>query len=135
MAKISIEVAEQEYQRFIDALDLDEELDKDILENEESKASLIKAIRKTRLLIDEDGTPIINFIYSNKLRSKSNKDIKQLENVEIKTSGELFFAVVNGGITAEHIAVCTGLMQNQVKQLDPRDNLLIAAILGFFISS
>ena len=135
MAKISIEVAEQEYKRFIDALDLDEELDKDILENEESKASLIKAIRKTRLLIDEDGTPIINFIYSNKLRSKSNKDIKQLENAEIKTSGELFFALANGSITAESIAICTGLMQNQVKQLDPRDNILITSILGFFISS
>lgn len=136
MAKITREVAELDYKRFLDSLDLDEELDKDILENQEQANNLIKAIQKGRLLIDEDGTPSIDFIYSNKLRAKNNPDVKPLDKAVIATSGDLFFALSNGGgIDANAIACCTGLMANQVKQLDPKDNILITSILGFFIAS
>ena len=135
MAKITRQVAELDYKRFLDSLDLDEELDRDILENQEQANNLIKAIQKGRLLIDEDGTPSIDFIYSNKLRSKANPDVKPLDKVVIASSGELFFALSNGSIDAKAIACCTGLMANQVKQLDPRDNILITSILGFFIAS
>lgn len=135
MAKITREVAELDYRRFLDSLDLDEELDKDILENQDQANNLIKAIQKGRLLIDEDGTPSIDFIYSNKLRAKNNPDVKPLDKTVIATSGELFFALSNGGIDENAIACCTGLMTNQVKQLDPKDNILIASILGFFIAS
>ena len=133
MAKITREVAELDYKRFLDSLDLDEELDKNILEKPDQ--DLIKAIQKGRLLIDEDGTPSIDFIYSNKFRSKNNPDVKPLDKAVIASSGELFFALSNGGIDAKAIACCTGLMANQVKQLDPRDNILITSILGFFIAS
>lgn len=135
MAKITREVAELDYKRFLDSLDLDEELDKDILENQDQANNLIKAIQKGRLLIDEDGTPCIDFIYTNKLRKKTNPDVKPLDKAVIASSGELFFALSNGGIDAKAIACCTGLMANQVKQLDPRDNILITSILGFFIAS
>jgi hypothetical protein len=133
MAKITREVAEKDYKRFLDSLDLDEELNKDILENQEQANNLIKAIQKGRLLIDEGGTPSIDFIYSNKLRAKNNPDVKQLDKVVISNASELFFELSNGGITAKAIAYCTGLMVNQVKQLDPRDNILITSIIGFFI--
>ena len=135
MAKITREVAELDYKRFLDSLDLDEELDKDILDNQDQANNLIKAIQKGRLLIDEDGTPSIDFIYSNKSRKKANPDVKPLNKTVISSSGELFFALSNGGIDAIAIACCTGLMANQVKQLDPRDNILIVSILGFFIAS
>ena len=133
MAKITREVAELDYKRFLDSLDLDEELNKDILENQDQANNLIKAIQKGRLLIDEDGTPSIDFIYSNKLRAKNNPDVKPLDKVVISNASELFFELSNGGITAKAIAYCTGLMVNQVKQLDPRDNILITSIIGFFI--
>ena len=135
MGKIAKEVAEKDYKRFLDSLDLDEELDKDILDNQDQANNLIKAIQKGRLLIDEDGTPSIDFIYSNKLRKKNNPDVKPLDKAVIASSGELFFALSNGGIDAHAIAGCTGLMANQVKQLDPKDNMLIVSILGFFIAS
>ncbi len=135
MAKITREVAELDYKRFLESLDLDEELDKDILENQDQANNLIKAIQKGRLLIDEDGTPSIDFIFSNKLRSKANPDVKPLDKAVIVRSGELFFELSNGGINAKAISYCTGLMANQVKQLDPRDNILITSILGFFIAS
>ncbi len=135
MAKITREVAELDYKRFLESLDLDEELDKDILENQDQANNLIKAIQKGRLLIDENGTPSIDFIYTNKLRIKANQDVKPLDKAVIASCGDLFFALSNGGIDAEAIACCTGLMANQVKQLDPRDNILITSILGFFIAS
>ena len=135
MAKITREVAELDYKRFLEGLGLDEEVDKEILENQDQANNLIKAIQKGRLLIDEDGTPSIDFIYSNKLRKKTNPDVKPLDKAVISRAGELFFELSNGGITAKAIACCTGLMANQVKQLDPRDNILITSILGFFIAS
>lgn len=133
MAKITREVAELDYKRFLDSLDLDPELDKDILEKPDQ--DLIKAIQKGRLLIDEDGTPSIDFIYSNKFRSKANPDVKPLDKAVIACSSDLFFEVAGGRINAKAIACCTGLMTNQVKQLHPRDNILIASILSFFIAS
>ena len=135
MEKITREVAELDYKRFLDSLDLDEELDKDILENQDQANNLIKAIQKGRLLIDEDGTPSIDFIYSNKLRSKNNPDVKPLDKAVIASSPKLFWELSSGGINAIAIACCTGLMANQVKQLDSRDNILITSILGFFIAS
>lgn len=135
MAKITREVAELDYKRFLDSLDLDEELNKDILENQDQANNLIIAIQKGRLLIAEDGTPSIDFIYSNKSRAKNNPDVKPLDKAAISRAGELFFELSNGGITAKAIACCTGLMANQVKQLDPRDNILITSIIGFFIAS
>lgn len=136
MAKITREVAELDYKRFLDSLGLDPELDKDILENQDQANNLIKAIQKGRLLIDEDGTPSIDFIYSNKSRAKNNPDVKPLDKAVIASSPKLFFALSNGGgIDEKAIACCTGLMTNQVKQLDPKDNILIASILGFFIAS
>jgi len=133
MAKITREVAELDYKRFLDSLDLDEELNKDILENQDQANNLITAIQKGRLLIAEDGTPSIDFIYSNKLRAKNNPDVKPLDKAVIASSPKLFWELSNGGINANAIACCTGLMANQVKQLDPRDNILITSILGFFI--
>ena len=135
MGKITREVAELDYKRFLDSLDLDEELDKDILDNQDQANNLIKAIQKGRLLIDEDGTPSIDFIYSNKFRSKANPDVKALDKAVIACSSDLFFEVAGGRINAKAIACCTGLMTNQVQQLHPRDNILIASILSFFIAS
>lgn len=127
MAKVSLEVAKQELDRFIDSLGLDAELDADLLDNEEQQAILIKAIQKGRLLIDEDGNASIDFIYTNKKRETP------LAVTQIKSSGELFFALTNGGVTPKVIATATGLLENQVKNLDARDNMLISSVLAFFI--
>lgn len=62
--KVAAEVAEAEFQRFLEAMDLTEKVERkglsqeDMQSLEETKATVIAAMKRGRLVIDEDGCPV-----------------------------------------------------------------------------
>ena len=131
--RVALEVAEAEFERFIDAMDLmvrTKRLKGDArTAYEDNKETFIGAIQRNTLVVDPDGAPVFTPVSDNK------GPIKFAE-----PDGETLIATDSAGegnnITKLYrvVARMTGQPEERLRKLKQRDSVVLTAIVGLFLA-